>query len=34
MSYVYLTEENVKLQKKVGRYLVGRSLEIVMEMQE
>ena len=34
MSYVYLTEENVKLQKKGGRYLVGRSLEIVMEIQE
>ena len=34
MSYVYLTEENVKLQKKGGRYLVGRSLEIVMEIPE
>ena len=34
MSYVYLTEENVKLQEKGGRYLVGRSLEIVMEIQE
>lgn len=34
MSYVYLTEENVKLQEKGGRYLVGRSLEIVMEIPE
>lgn len=34
MSYVYLTEENVKLHKKGGRYLVGRSLEIVMEIPE
>lgn len=34
MSYVYLTEENVKLQKKGGRYLVGRNLEVVMEIPE
>ena len=34
MSYVYLTEENVKLQKKAGRYLVGRNLEVVMEIPE
>ena len=34
MSYVYLTEENVKLQKKGGRYLVGRNLEVVMDIPE
>lgn len=34
MSYVYLTEENAKLQKKGGRYLVGRNLEVIMEIPE
>lgn len=34
MSYVYLTEENVKLQKKGGRYLVGHNLEVVMDIPE
>lgn len=34
MSFVYITEENAKLQKKGGRYLVGRNLEIVLEIPE
>ena len=34
MSYVYLTEENVKLQKRGGRYVVGRNLEVVFEVPE
>lgn len=34
MSFVYITEENAKLQKKGGRYVVGRNLEVVMEIPE
>ena len=34
MSFVYLTEENVKLQKRGGRYVVGRNLEVVFEVPE
>lgn len=34
MCYVYLTEENVKLQKRGGRYVVGRNLEVVFEVPE
>lgn len=29
MSYVYITEENARIQKKNGRFLVGRNLEIL-----
>lgn len=34
MSFVYITEENAKLQKKGGRYLLGRNLEVIMEIPE
>lgn len=34
MSFVYITEENAKLQKKGGRYVVGRNLEAIMEIPE
>lgn len=34
MSYVYITEENAKLQKKGGKYQVGRNLEVVMSIPE
>lgn len=34
MSYVYITEDNAKLQKKGGKYLVGRNLEVVMSIPE
>ncbi len=32
MSYVYVTEENAKIYKRGGRYILGRNLEVVMEM--
>lgn len=32
MSYVYLTEENAKLQKRGNRYVVGRNLEVILEI--
>lgn len=34
MSYVYITEENARIQKKNGRFLVGRNLEILFEIPE
>ena len=34
MSYVYITEEGARIQKKGGRYLVGRNLEIMFEIPE
>ena len=34
MSYVYITEEGARIQKKGGRFLVGRNLEIMFEIPE
>lgn len=34
MSYVYITEENARIQKKNGRFLVGRNLEVLFEIPE
>ncbi len=34
MSYVYITEDGVRIQKKGGRFLVGRNLEILFEIPE
>lgn len=34
MSFVYITEEGAKVQKKNGKYLVGRNLEIMFEIPE
>ncbi len=34
LSFVYVTEENARIQKKGGRYLVGRNLEVVFEIPE
>lgn len=34
MSYVYITEEGARIQKKGGRFLVGRNLEILFEIPE
>lgn len=34
MSYVYVTEENAKIYKRGGRYILGRNLEVVMEIPE
>lgn len=34
MSCVYITEDNAKLQKSGGKYLVGRNLEVVMSIPE
>lgn len=34
MSYVYITEENAKLGKRGGRYVLARNMEVVMEIPE
>lgn len=34
MSYVYITEDDAKLYKRGGRYILGRNKEIVMEVPE
>lgn len=34
LSFVYITEEGAKVQKKNGKYLVGRNLEIMFEIPE
>lgn len=34
MSFVYITEEGARIQKKGGKFLVGRNLEILFEIPE
>lgn len=34
MSYVYITEDGARIQKKGGKFLVGRNLEILFEIPE
>lgn len=34
LSYAYITEEGARVQKKGGRFLVGRNLEIMFEIPE
>ena len=34
MSFVYITEEGTRIQKKGGKFLVSRNLEVLFEIPE